>query len=147
MPIRINADGSVILPLIDRVQVAGLTLSQARDRITELYTRDYFVNPQVSLFIDSYAKQSCYVNGFVVSSQEVIFPPEEADSMTISKVIARCGGFNPRANRTNVIVKRKFDNGMERVYNINVKKILTDKNASDFPILNGDIIEVQEDIF
>lgn len=144
--IRISADGFVTLPLIERVSLEGLTLGQARERITELYKKDYFVNPQVSLFIDAYSKQSCYVTGWVNGPREYEFPIEEADSMTITKVIAGCGGFNPRANRRAVIVKRKFADGKEQIYTINVRNIMRDPEAADFPIVNGDIIEVPEDI-
>jgi polysaccharide export outer membrane protein len=143
---RISADGTVTLPLIERVHIQGLTLEQARERITELYQKDYFVKPDVSLDVTEYSKQSCYVTGQVGRPSEYIFPIEEADSMTITKVIAGCGGFTTRANRRNVIVKRKFADGKEQVYNINVRNILRDSDAADFPIVNGDLIQVEEDI-
>lgn len=143
---RISTDGYILLPLIDKVSIAGLTLSQAQEKITNLY-KEYFVDPQVSLFILMYAKQSCYVVGFVNQPREYEFPIEEGDKMTITKVIAGCNGFSPRANRTDVVVKRKLPNGKDELYNINVKAILNNKDAADFPILNGDVIEVKEDIF
>lgn len=144
--VRVSTDGYIILPLIDKVSVAGLTLSQAQAKITELY-REYFVDPQVSLFILMYAKQSCYVVGFVNQPREYEFPIEEGDKMTITKVIAGCNGFSPRANRTDVVVKRKTPDGKDQLFNINVKAILNNKDAADFPIKNGDVIEVKEDIF
>lgn len=143
---RVSTDGYILLPLIDKVSVAGLTLSQAQAKITELY-REYFVDPQVSLFILMYAKQSCYVVGFVNMPREYEFPIEEGDKMTITKVIAGCNGFSPRANRTDVVVKRKTPDGKDQLFNINVKAILNNKDAADFPIKNGDVIEVKEDIF
>ena len=142
---RVSAEGFVSLPLIGKVHVAGLTLSQAEELVTKLYKQDYFVEPIVILNILRHAKQSCFVVGFVNAPQECIFPLEEDDDMTITKVIARCNGFSPRANRTNVIVKRRVD-GKDQNYVINVKKILSE-NVSDFKILNGDVIEVREDIF
>ena len=144
--VRLSADGYVTLPLIDKVAVQGLTLTQARERIVELYKKDYFVNPHVNVYITEYSKQSCYVTGWVRSATEFVFPVEEAESMTITKVIAGCGGFDPRANRRAVTVKRKFADGKEQIYTINVRNILRDPDAADFPIVNGDIIEVPEDI-
>ena len=142
---RIVSDGTIILPLIGKVQIAGLTLIEAQQKITELYEKDYLQKPQVSLFIREYAKQSCYVLGFVARPCEYEFPREEADKMTITRVIAGCNGFSPRANRRAVLVKRKLENGKEELFTINVREILTDQ-APDFPIKNGDIIEVKEDI-
>lgn len=143
---RISTEGYVLLPLIDKVSISGLTLAQAQEKITNLY-KEYFVDPQVSLFILNYAKQSCYVVGFVNAPQEYVFPIEEGDRMTITKVIAGCNGFSPRANRTDVVVKRKTADGKDELFNINVKAILNNRNASDFPVKNGDVIEVKEDIF
>ncbi|MDX8415296.1 polysaccharide biosynthesis/export family protein [Intestinicryptomonas porci] len=142
---RIVSDGTIILPLIGKVQIAGLTLIEAQQKITALYEKDYLQKPQVSLFIREYAKQSCYVLGFVARPCEYEFPREEADKMTITRVIAGCNGFSPRANRRAVLVKRKLENGKEELFTINVREILTDQ-APDFPIKNGDIIEVKEDI-
>ena len=42
-------------------------------------------------------------------------------------------------------VKTKLENGKEELFTITVREILTDQ-APDFPIKNGDIIEVKEDI-
>ncbi|MBR4597434.1 MAG: polysaccharide export protein [Opitutales bacterium] len=142
---RIVSDGTIILPLIGKVEISGLTLIEAKQKITKLYEQDYLQKPQVSLFIREYAKQSCYVLGFVARPCEYEFPREEADKMTITKVIAGCNGFSPRANRRAVLVKRKLESGEEKLYTINVKAILTD-DAADFPIKNGDVIEVKEDI-
>ncbi len=144
---RVASDGSVNLPLISKVEVGGLTLEEATQRITELYKKDYFVNPEVTMFISDYAKQRCYVNGWVKFSGTYEFPLEEGDTMTITKVIAGCGGFNSGANRTGVIVKRKFSDGKEQTYNIDVKAILTESNVPDFPIIDGDFIEVKQSTF
>src|SRR5438270_265578 len=43
---RLNAEGNVSLPLIGSVHVGGLTMTQATQRITELYGKDYLVNPR-----------------------------------------------------------------------------------------------------
>lgn len=139
---RIVSDGTIILPLIGKVQIAGLTLLEAQQKITKLYEQDYLQKPQVSLFIREYAKQSCSVLGFVARPCEYEFPREEADKMTITKVIAGCNGFSPRANRRAVIVTRK---GIDKPFTINVRSILKG-GEPDFPIKNGDVIEVPEDI-
>ena len=139
---RIVSDGTIILPLIGKVQIAGLTLLEAQQKITKLYEQDYLQKPQVSLFIREYAKQSCSVLGFVARPCEYEFPREEADKMTITKVIAGCNGFSPRANRRAVIVTRQ---GIAKPFTINVRSILKG-DEPDFPIKNGDVIEVPEDI-
>ena len=44
--VRIQGDGSVALALIGKVKVAGMTASEAQALITDLYNRDYLVDPQ-----------------------------------------------------------------------------------------------------
>ncbi|MBO7521443.1 MAG: polysaccharide export protein [Opitutales bacterium] len=139
---RIVSDGTIILPLIGKVKISELTLIEAQQKITQLYEQDYLQKPQVSLFIREYAKQSCSVLGFVARPCEYEFPREEADKMTITKVIAGCNGFSPRANRRAVIVTRQ---GIAKPFTINVRAILKG-DEPDFPIKNGDVIEVPEDI-
>ncbi len=39
-PVPIRDDGNISLPLIDPIQLAGLTLAQAEDRIRDAYTKD-----------------------------------------------------------------------------------------------------------
>ena len=120
--------GAIILPLINNVKVAGLTLQQAQSRIKELYEKDYLVNANVSLYIREYAPQRVYVIGQVNRPGEVLFPPEE--EMTLSRAIAGAMGTTRIANLRSLNVKRK----------------MPDKNAKDFPIYDGDTIEVTESI-
>lgn len=62
---RLNAEGNLSLPLIGSVHLAGLTLTQATSRVTELYARDYLVNPKVNVSLVSYAKRRFTVLGQV----------------------------------------------------------------------------------
>ncbi len=48
---RLNAEGNLSLPLLGSVHLAGLTLTQATARVTELYARDYLVNPKVNVML------------------------------------------------------------------------------------------------
>src|SRR5262249_12730 len=43
---RLNPEGNLSVPLLGSVHLAGLTLTQAASRLTELYGRDYLVNPR-----------------------------------------------------------------------------------------------------
>src|SRR5256885_11022220 len=54
---RLNAEGNLSLPLLGSVRLSGLTLTQATARVTELYARDYLVNPKVNVMLVGYAKR------------------------------------------------------------------------------------------
>src|SRR5204863_7019216 len=54
---RLSADGNLSLPLLGSVRLSGLTLNQAAAKLTELYGRDYLVNPKVNVTLAAYAKR------------------------------------------------------------------------------------------
>ncbi len=142
---KIGANGYIVLPLINAVKVGGLTLQDAQQRIKELYEKDYLVKAEVSLYIAEYCPMRVYVTGQVNRPGEVLFPPEEP--MTLKKAIAMAAGATRLANMRGVIVKRKLPDGSIKVYDIDYKAILSDREAKDFPIFDGDTVEVPEGIF
>ncbi len=142
---RIGANGMVILPLVNAVKVGGLTLQDAQKLIKELYEKDYLVNAEVSLFIQEYSPMRVYVTGQVNHPGDVLFPPEE--QMTLSKAVAMAQGTTRLANTRSVIVKRKLADGSTKVYDVDLRAILSDKNVKDFPVYDGDTVEVPEAIF
>src|SRR5262245_27925804 len=44
---RLNPEGNLSVPLLGSIHLGGLTLTQAASKLTELYGRDYLVNPRV----------------------------------------------------------------------------------------------------
>lgn len=142
---KIGNNGCIVLPLIGTVSVAGLSLQDAQRKVKELYEKDYLVKAEVSMFIMEYSPQRVYVIGQVNRPGEVIFPPEE--TMTISKAITSAAGFTRLANKSSVSVKRKMPDGSIKVFDVDVNAIFRDKNAKDFPVYEGDTIEVAESIF
>lgn len=142
---KIGNNGCIVLPLIGTVRIEGLTLQDAQRRVKEMYEKDYLVNAQVSMFIAEYSPQRVYVIGQVNRPGEVIFPPEE--TMTLSKAITAAAGFTRLANKSSVNVKRKMPDGTIKVFDVDVNAIFRDKSAKDFPVYEGDTIEVAESIF
>src|SRR6266481_4150456 len=54
---RLNPEGNLSVPLLGSVHLAGLTLTQAASKLTELYGGDYLVNPKVNVMLLGYAKR------------------------------------------------------------------------------------------
>ena len=142
---RISANGEIVLPLINNVKVAGLSLQDAQAKIKELYEKDYLVSANGSPFIREYAPQRVYVIGQVNKPGEVIFPPEE--QMTLSRAIAGAMGTSRIANQRSINIKRKMPDGGIKVFEVDLKAILTDKTAKDILVYDGDTIEVPEAMF
>jgi len=142
---KIASDKTVLLPLIGKVEIAGLTTQEAAKKIEDLYRKDYLVSPQVSVFVSEYAPKRVFVFGQVVSQGEVRMPPEEG--ITLSKAISNAGGFTRIANRTSVTVKRVLPDDSVKIFEVNVKAIMDNHTSRDMPLEDGDTILVPESIF
>src|SRR6201987_5124145 len=54
---RLNGEGTLSVPLLRSIHLAGRTLSQAAAKLTDLYGRDYLGNPKVNVVLVGYAKR------------------------------------------------------------------------------------------
>ncbi len=142
---KISQNGVIVLPLINAVKVSGLTVQEAQSQIKALYEKDYLVKADVTIFISEYSPQRVYVIGQVNRPGEVIFPPEE--TMTISKAIAGAMGTTRLANLRSITIKRILPTGEVKVFEIDFRAILNNEKAKDFPVLDGDTIDIPEAIF
>ena len=142
---KVSQNGMIVLPLINAVKVSGLTVQEAQKQIKDLYEKDYLVKADVSIFISEYSPRRVYVIGQVNRPGEVMFPPEE--NMTLSKAIAGAMGTTRLANLRAINIKRILPGGEVKVFEIDFRAILNKDGAKDFPVLDGDTIEVQEAMF
>ncbi len=141
---RVANDGTITLPLVGKVPVRGRTLVEAQQLITELYNKDYLVNPQITILILEYAERRVEVFGQVNRPGPVLIPPEE--SMTLTEAIAAAGGMNRLADEKKVILTRTLSNGKTEVFRFNFRDILRDPNIKDPEVRDGDKIEILEAI-
>jgi len=100
-------DGSINLIGIDRVEVAGMTMTEADRVITDAYSQEYR-DPTLSLIIQETQGRKVYVMGEVKTPGLHPVPMGGLDMMS---AIARAGGFNENAAREGVILIRVTQEG------------------------------------
>jgi polysaccharide export outer membrane protein len=126
----VNDQGIVSLPLIGQVHVAGLSLSQAQDLITQKYAANYLINPRVNVQILNY--RPFYVIGEVKNPGSYPY----VNGMTVLNAVALAGGYTPRGNENNIVVKHADDPSAQE-----------QKIGENDPVKPGDIIRVNQRLF
>jgi protein involved in polysaccharide export with SLBB domain len=140
---RVNAEGAVSLPLLGSVKLSGLTLNQAASRLTELYGRDYLVNPKVNVTLLSYAKRRFTVLGQVNRPGSYEMPEGSPSGIDLLEAIAIAGGYTRIAAPERISIKRR-----DQVLRVDAKKIARRGGSeSGFRVLPGDTITVGESLF
>lgn len=142
--VRIEGDGSVSLALIGKVKIANLTVSEAKALITELYDRDYLVDPQISVLVVSFSPEVIRVLGSVNNPGVVEIPPDR--DLTLTEAIAAVSGISRLGNPKALKIKRVAEQGESQQMEINFSKIVTDPDVEDIILKEGDTIWVPERI-
>jgi polysaccharide biosynthesis/export protein len=140
--VRIEADGTVLLPLIQRVAIGGKTVTEAQILIRDLYDRDYLVNPQVSVMITYYSPRQVDVLGQVNQPGPVEIPFDR--SLSLLEAISRAKGFTRLARTSSVQVTRMEEGDRKQVLTINADKMMNQSDAEAFVLQDGDSIFVPE---
>jgi protein involved in polysaccharide export with SLBB domain len=139
--VRLNADGAVSLPLLGSVHLGGLTLNQAAARLTELYGKDYLVNPKVNVMLIGYAKRRFTVLGQVNRPGSYEMPEGSLSGIDVLEAIAIAGGYTRIAAPERISVKRR-----EQILRVDAKR-LARAGGKSFRVQPGDAITVGESIF
>lgn len=150
--VRVSEAGTVTLPLIGTVRIAGRGLRAASHVIESLYG-NYFVDPQVRLDIiragdsDTFAWGFVTVLGRVNQQGRVAIPPTR--DLTVSSAIQQAGGFDSSARVTAIRVTRKStDDGASQVFGVNMRNIgRRGKTDEDIQLRPNDVVFVPERIF
>jgi protein involved in polysaccharide export with SLBB domain len=143
---RLNAEGNLSVPLLGSVHLAGLTLTQAAARLTELYGSDYLVNPKLSVSLVGYAKRRFTVLGQVNRPGSYEMPEGNPGGVDLLEAIAMAGGYTRIAAPERISVRRHVEGSNDQVMRVNAKRVAKGE-GSNFLVLPGDTVTVGESIF
>ena len=100
--ITVDGDGTFDYPLIGRVRASGLTVRAIQDDVVGKLKKDFLVNPQVTIEVETYRSQNVYVTGQVRLPGAVPL----MGNMTVMEALARAGSPTPDAGSYIVINRR-----------------------------------------
>lgn len=152
--IRVNLEGKISFPLIGEVSVGGLTTIEIENKIKELLNKDYIINPQVSVVIESYKSSKVSIMG------EVKMPGPYALTrrMNVVEALSLAGGLLSEADHEIMIVRPKKSDQAGRallpedvedseIIRIQIRDMLEregdmEEKARNIEVRNGDTIFV-----
>jgi len=138
---RLNGEGNMSIPLLGSVHLAGLTLSQAASKLTDMYGRDYLVNPRVNVTLIGYAKRRFTMLGQVNRPGSYEMPDGSPQGVDLLEAIAMAGGYTRIAAPERVSVRRG-----SQVLKVDAKRMAKGDHAG-FVVQPGDTVTVGESIF
>ncbi|MBK0378220.1 polysaccharide biosynthesis/export family protein [Mucilaginibacter segetis] len=133
---QVEDDGTVALPVIGHVAIAGLTRIEATKKIEDLYRKNLLKNPIIELKI---VNLKVTILGEI--NQQGNFPLLK-DRTTLVEIIGEAGGLTANANEKNIKIIRGTATN-KKVTEIDLSNInsITDPNAI---LQNGDIIYIAQ---
>ena len=143
---RLNGEGNLSLPLLGSVHLGGLSLAQAASKITELYGRDYLVNPRVNVTLVGYAKRRFTILGQVNRPGSYEMPEGSPDGVDLLEAIAMAGGYSRIAAPERISVRRRSDIGGDEILRVDAKR-LAKRGGESFQVRPGDTVTVAESLF
>ena len=131
---RVDAKGTVNLPLVGEVRIFGMTLSDAEKTIQDAYRNGLFLrNPEVTVAIEEYAPREVSIQGQVKNPGRYPLPVES--TMSVLDLVTKAGGFTDTAQGTAVRVTRIQPDGSTRVITLDVESLIKGRSNAK---TNGD---------
>ena len=134
----VRPDGRISLPLLNDVEVVGLTPDQIRERVTEL-ARKFVEEPSATVVVKQINSRKVYITGSV----ERPGPYPLLRPTTILQLIAMAGGLKEFANSGSIVVVRTDGNAEQATFQFNYNDVKNRKNLTqNIPLKPGDTVIV-----
>jgi len=105
--VRVADDGSITVPLLGRLQVAGLTKGELENLIARLLEERFVRDPQVTIFVKEYESKKVAVSGAVKKPGTY----EMLGEKTLLEMISQAGGLDAEPGKQIYIFRQSNDGG------------------------------------
>jgi len=136
--VRVSGEEDILLPLLGRVKVGGLTVAEVGDKIASLLAKGYIVNPQVNVFIEEFRSKKVVILGQVYKPGVY----ELSGPTTFLELLSKAGGLTDKAG-DQAIIKSKNSAGEKK--SINIKALLQGGDLEENILINdGDNVFIEK---
>jgi polysaccharide export outer membrane protein len=130
--VSVRLDGHISLPLVNDVEVAGLTCTELRSQLMDKY-KEYVDVPEISVTVVQSLSKKIYVLGKINGPGEYPLLKQ----MTIVQAISLAGGLAQWADSSDVKLIRKI-NGVEKTFRVDYDAIVSGEDSSQNVLLQPD---------
>jgi polysaccharide export outer membrane protein len=142
---RVDAKGTVNLPLVGEIRVYGQTISQAERSIEAAYQNGrYLRKPAVTIDVEEYAPREVSIQGQVKNPGRFTLPIEA--TMTVLDLVTKAGGFTDTAQGTGVRVTRILPDGSTKVITLDVESLIKGRSNAKTNEENSALLLEPDDI-
>lgn len=149
--VPVKPDGTIDLPYVGEVLVAGRTVNQAKKLLDKLYVENDLQEVEVTVQTLEFAPKNIFVMGEVMSPGSF----QSGSPVTLMQAMIRCGGPNVRAEKSKILLIRRQYLPLPQAIVFDMNHLLTATTASpegrvpkgsefrwDMYLADGDIIYV-----
>jgi polysaccharide export outer membrane protein len=137
----VSEDGQILLNVLERVQVAGLTAPEIEARLKALLEANYLAKATVSVQVVEYASKPISVIGAVVRPGRI----SATGSTTLIQAITQAGGLTAGHGRE-LYVLRTGRNGLTEQVSVDIEQLMVNGNPDlNIPLAPNDLINVPAD--
>lgn len=141
--VTIQPDGFVGLQIVGDIKIGGLTLEEARTKLTDK-ANVRLKEPEITLLLREFQKPYFVVSGEVAAGGKF----EMRENVTALQAVMIAGGFKDSAKTSQVVVFRKLNEETAEVRTINLKSIRkTADLENDLTLKSGDIVYIPRNTF
>jgi polysaccharide export outer membrane protein len=134
--VQVADSGSVNLPLVGEVPVAGKTVQQIERQLASQLGAKYLKNPQVTVLVKEYNSQRITVEGAI--KKPGVYPMRGKTSLL--QTIAMADGLDPNSDST-AVVFRYTEDGQRSAAKFDISDIRSGQ-AGDPTLQGGDVVVV-----
>ena len=134
--IFVRTDGRISLLLMNDIRVVGMTPDELDKLITQRYSK-VVDSPEITVVLKKTAGLNVYLGGEVKSPSL----QKLEGQLTVLQSITLAGGVLPSANMNQVLLLRRSNDGVFKVYKVDLEKVLRNE-ASDIFLQRQDVVYV-----
>lgn len=135
---RVADSGTIDLPLLGQINIAGQTASEAQQQLEDLLRSKYVNRANVSVVVKEFANKPVSIVGAVVRPGSLSI----SGRWFLLQAISAVGGLDASAGRK-IFVLRRADNGLSDVLEIQRDDLLQGGLTTwNIPIFAGDVVNI-----